>query len=310
MQSAIVVGYQVTIMFLLTLVGVYCCRKGIITQEVARYLSNFLLNVALPGVVFSSLYQPMKTELLTGFFLAFFLAVGMHLFGIAIARLLIPKREGQYYHSERFSIIFANSAFMAIPLIRASLGEESTFFASAFIAVFVLFQWTYGILELGGHFEMKKLVINPCVIAALSGFLIFLIQIKIPGPIIDTVRLLGGLTTPLSMVVAGVFLARLKVSELKSCNMYWAALLRTMIVPLCCVAIVWAIGAPSWFTGALPACLAAIYCYSCPSGVSVVLLSATLGKDETYPGRLIAVTTLMSLVTLPAIAALANAVLV
>ena len=309
MQSAIIVAHQVTIMFLLTVVGIFCSKKGLLTEGVARYLSTFLLNVALPGVMISSLYRPMQYELLAGFGLTFLLAVLLHLLAILASRLLLCTREGQACRTERFGIIYANAAYMAIPLIRATLGEESTFFATAFVAVFLLFHWTQGITELGGGFNAKKLLYNPGILSVVLGLLIFGLQMPIPGPVIDTVRLLGGLTTPLSMIITGVFLAELRLSDLKSLRMYWTALLRTMILPLAAIAIIVALGAADWFSGADTACLAAIYCFSCPSAVSVILLSASLGKEVLYPSSLVAVTTVISLITLPVVAVVANTVL-
>ncbi|WMJ82532.1 AEC family transporter [Oscillospiraceae bacterium LTW-04] len=310
MQSAIIVAHQVIIMFLLTMVGVFCSKKGLLTESVARYLSTFLLNIALPSVMLSSLYRPMQYELLAGFGLTFLLAVLLHLLAILASRLLICTRDGQACRTERFGVIYANAAYMAIPLIRATLGEESTFFATAFVSVFLLFHWTQGVLELGGSVNPKKLLYNPCILSVILGLLIFGFQIPIPGPVIDTVRLLGGLTTPLSMIITGVFLADLKLDDLKSLRMYWAALLRTIIVPLAGIAIVVALGASDWFVGAEIACLAAVYCFSCPTAVSVILLSASLGKDVLYPSSLVAVTTMISLVALPVIAVVANTLLV
>ena len=59
--------------------------------------------------------------------------------GELVAKLLIKNREGYNPHAERFAIVFANAAYMAIPLIRAALGEEATFYAAAIIAVFLTF---------------------------------------------------------------------------------------------------------------------------------------------------------------------------
>lgn len=309
MQSAIIVAHQVMIMFLLTIVGVFCSKKGLLTEEVARYLSTFLLNIALPSIMLSSLYRPMQYELLAGFGLTFLLAVILHLLAITASRLLICTRDGQACRTERFGVIYANAAYMAIPLIRATLGEDSTFFATAFVSVFLLFHWTQGVIELGGSFNPKKLLYNPCILSVILGLLIFGFQIPIPGPVIDTVRLLGGLTTPLSMIITGVFLADLKLADLKSLRMYWAALLRTIIVPLAGIAIVVAVGASGWFVGAETACLVAVYCFSCPSAVSVILLSASLGKEVLYPSSLVAITTMISLVALPTIAVIANVLL-
>ena len=310
MQSAVVIVHQVVIMFLLIGVGAVSRKTGLLTEDTARYLSAFLLNVALPGVIFSSLYQPMRPELMAGFGLTFLLAVLLHLLGILASRLLVCGREGQVCRTERFVVVYANGAYVGIPLIRATLGEDSVFFATAFVVVFMIFHWTHGIAVLGGSVNVKKLFYNPCLVAVALGFLVFGLQIPLPGPVIDTVRLLGGLTTPLSMIVTGVFLADLRLSDLKNLYMYWVALLRTMLVPLAGIAVVAALGAPNWFLGADAACLVAIYCFASPSAVSVMMLSASLGKEVLYPSSLVAVTTAMSLVTLPVVALAANAVLV
>lgn len=309
MQSAIIVGQQVLIMFLLTAVGVFCRKNGMITEAAARCFSTFLLNVALPCVMISSLYRPMQPELLAGFGLALALGVMLHLVAIAASRLLIRTREGQECHTERFAIIYANAAYMAIPLIRATIGEESTFFAAAFVATFLLFHWTQGVTELGGSMQPSKLLRNPSILSVILGLVIFMLQIHIPSPVMDTVKLLGGLTTPLSMIISGAFLAELKSSDLKSVRVYWVALLRNIIVPVVGILVVWAIGAADWFVGSVTACLAVTYCFSCPSGVSVILLSASLGQDVLYPSKLVAVTTIISLISLPFIAAFAGVLL-
>lgn len=310
MQSAVVIAHQVIIMFLLIAVGVVSRKTGLLTEDTGRHLSAFLLSVALPGVIFSSLYQPMRQELMAGFGLTLLLVFLLHLLGILASRLLLCGREGQDCRTERFVVTYANGIFMGIPLIRATLGEDKVFFATAFVTIFMIFHWTHGVIELGGGINAKKLLYNPCLISVAFGLLIFGFQIPLPGPIIETARLLGSLTTPLSMIITGVFLADLRLCDLKNPRMYWVALLRTLIVPLAGIAFVAALGAANWFADANTACLAAIYCFACPGAVSVILLSASLGKEVLYPGSLVAVTTAMSLVTLPLVALVANAVLV
>ena len=50
MQAAMVVGGQVIIMGLLTLVGIYSKKSGFLNEMSARHMSAFLLNVALGAV--------------------------------------------------------------------------------------------------------------------------------------------------------------------------------------------------------------------------------------------------------------------
>ena len=55
MQSAVVVGGQVVIMTLLTLVGIFARKKGFMNDAAARTLSAFLLNITLTCVMVSSI---------------------------------------------------------------------------------------------------------------------------------------------------------------------------------------------------------------------------------------------------------------
>jgi len=306
MQAAMVVGGQIIIMGLLTLVGIYSKKRGFLNELSARHLSTFLLNVALPCVMISSLYRVKKQELLLGFGLALLLGVLMHVIAIIVSKLIVKNREGYEPHAERFSIVYANSAYMAIPLIRAAMGEDATFYATAIVAAFLIFHWTHGIVELGGELNSAKLVKNPCIISVLIGLLLFWFQIPLPTPLLDTVKLLGGLTTPLSMIIAGVFLSELKLSDLSGAKVYMTAVIKNIIVPMVFIGIIMLLGCAHWFEGARPAVIAAIYSCSCPSAVSVILMSASLGKNAVYPSKLVAITTVMSLLTLPAFAAVAE----
>lgn len=306
MQSAVIVGGQVMVMGLLTLVGIYSRKMGYLDENAARGLSAFLLNVSLPGVMISSIYRVKEDRLLLGFGLALMLGIAFHLIGIVAAKLLVKKREGYEPHAERFAIVFANAAYMAIPLVRAALGEEATFYSTAIITVFLTFHWTYGIAELGGGFNLAKLTKNPCIISIVVGLLIFWFQIPLPAPVIDTVKLIGGLTTPLSMIIAGIFLSELKLSDLRGATVYWTCIVRNLVVPIVFIGLILLLGCANWFEGARIATIAAIYSCSCATAVSVILMSAALGKEATHAAKLVAISTIMSLATLPLLAAAAD----
>lgn len=309
MQSAIIVAQQVLMMFLLILVGMYSRKTNMLSDESARCFSTFLLNVALPCSMVSSLYVVKKPHLLPGFALALVLGAVMHAIGVISAKLLIKERPGQMCHAERFALVFANSAYMAIPLVKAAMGEEAAFYPVAFVTMFQIYHWTYGIVELGGSMNIAKLLKNPCIVAVALGFVIFWFQIPIPAPVMGTVSLLGGLTSSLSMIIAGVFLADVKISDMRGKNMYFLAFLRCLAVPMIILGLVYIIGVSNWFDGARIPVMASLYCYACPSAVSVILLSASLGKDAVYPSKLVALTTVISLICLPLISAAAEIIL-
>jgi len=306
MQSAVIVGGQVSIMFLLALSGFCSCKAGYFDQKSAKDLSSFLLNIAFPAVMISSFYRPKEQKYLMGLGLVFVLAVLMHLLAIVLSKLIIKDRGGFEPHAERFAVVYSNLAFIGIPIIRAALGEEATFYSAPMVAVFLTLHWTHGIVEMGGQFKIEKLTKNPCIIGIITGFLLFWFEIPLPGPVIETVKLLGGLTTPISMIVAGIYLSYLDPRELFDKRLFWTSFLRNLFVPLICIAAIAAAGCSGWFSGARVAVLAAVYTFGCPVASSVILLSSALEKDAVYPTKLFSVSTILSLATLPLLAAVAD----
>lgn len=305
MQSAAIVARQVLIMFFLAMVGFFSRKTNILTESAARSFSSLLLNVALPCAMISSVYRPRQEELLPGFLLVFVLGVLLHAGAILVSRLFIKSAE-EDRRTERFALVYPNSVYMAMPLISATVGEDGTFFVAAFVAVFLLFHWTHGVAELGGAGGILKIVKNPGIISVFLGMFLFWFEIPVFAPLMDTVSILGGLTTPVSMIITGVFLSDVKLEELKNARIYLVSLLRVVAMPAIALAVFSFFGIANLFYGAREACLVALYCFSCPSAVSVILLSATLGRDVRHPSKLVAVSTLISLITLPCIAWLAE----
>lgn len=305
MQSASIVGQQVFMMFLLAMTGFFSRKTNMLNESAARCFSTLLLNVALPCVMLNAICRPKQPELLAGFGLVLLLAVLLNGCSVLLSRLLVRGGD-EDSRTERFALVYANSAYMAMPLIAAAVGVESTFFVAAFVAVFLIFHCTHGVSELGGGFGVLKLVKNPCIISVFLGLFLFWFEIPVFPPLMNTISVLGGLTTPLSMIITGVFLADLKFNELKAPQIYLVSFLRVTVLPALAVAALALFDVANLFPGARNACLAALYCFSCPSAVSVILLSASLGRDVRHPVKLVAVSTTFSLVALPFTAWLAE----
>ena len=134
MQSAIIVSQQVLVMFLMIGCGLFFNRRRLISESAAREFCSLLLNLALPCVIIQSFLRPMRPEYLSGFAMAIGIAFAMHLFAVAAAQLLIRPRADEGYRVERFSAVYSNCAFMAFPLLRATVGEDGVFYATAFVS--------------------------------------------------------------------------------------------------------------------------------------------------------------------------------
>lgn len=308
MQSAIIVFQQVLVMFLLIGCGILCNKKRMVSESAAREFCSLLLNVAFPAVIVQSLLRPLSPEYISGFLMALVVALAMHLLAVAAAGLLVKRRGDEEYRVERFSVVYSNCAFMAFPLLRATVGEDGVFYATAFVVFFVLFQWTHGILALGGQVAAKKLLVNPSILAVAVGLLLFFLQIELPAPLASTLSMLSAINSPLSMIITGVFLADLPLSGLKNVRLFSTAALRLLLLPLLAVGIMWALGMSRWIGAGPVVCASLAIGFACPVAVSVILQSAHLKREVLYASGQVAVSTLLSLITLPLVAAVALSV--
>ncbi|WRS27508.1 AEC family transporter [Oscillospiraceae bacterium MB08-C2-2] len=312
MELALVLAQQVAIMFLLISVGIVCERKGIITLEAAKNFCNFLLIVIIPLLSIKSLHRDKEPELMQGFWVAFGFSVVFHIVAIVIATLAIPKREDVQYRAERLATVFSNCGFIGFPLVTAALGAEGLFYAAAFNGVFVLLSWSYSSSVLSGKttLNFKKLLWNPGVIGFAVGMLLFFTGLRLPAIPEAVMENLYVVNAPLSMVITGVILSRIKLREtLTDWRIYRAALLRVLVIPLTVIGLAWALGIGKWSSSARIAILASVICCSCGSGISCILMPARFGGDSETGAKIVGVSTTMTLVTLPLIILLTDAIL-
>ncbi len=308
MQSAIVVSQQVLVMFLLIGCGILCNKKKMLGEAAARQFCSMLLNLALPAVVLNSFLRPLRAEYIDGFLMALGIAFVMHLLAIGVSYVLIRPRAGEDYRVERFSVVYSNCAFMAFPLLRATVGEDGVFYATAFVVFFILFQWTHGILALGGKIVVRKLVKNPCILAVVAGFVLFCTQLPLPVPVYSAISMLSSLNSPLSMIITGVFLADLPLSGLRNLRLLTTAAIRLLLLPLLAIGIMWGVGMAGWLSVGPIVCSSLAIGFACPVAVAVILMSAHLKREVLYASEQVAVSTLFSLVSLPLVAAVCFAI--
>lgn len=312
-MSSIVAG-QVAVMFLLIGIGILCSKTGIYTEEATGPAVNLLLLVVTPAIIIGRFLRPAAPGGLRLVLISAAVVVVITLLGVAMAVLLIRKREGTNYSIERVVASAPNAGFMGIPLITAALGQDAMIYAAAYVALFQIFNWTYFARELGGPNHkptLKKLLTNPAIISIAVGFACYALQITLPKLAISALDYLSNLNTGLSMVVMGVFLANVKLKDLKlDRHAWWALALRLLIVPLVTVLMLKLLSAGNWGEAAQTPVMADIIGCACPAAVVVILMSKRTGRcDPRYGSALVAVSTLLSLITLPLVVGFAERIL-
>lgn len=302
MSLANITMNQIIIMFFMILVGIACFKLNYIEGETNKKLSNLLLMLIGPCLIFISYQREFSKELLRGLVISIILAILTHMIGIAVAYIIFREKDNKDIIIERFSAIYSNCSFMGIPLINGVYGSEGVFYLTAYITVFNLFIWTHGLMLMIGKQkpkEMIKMLISPTLIATTCGFIFFLGQIKIPTMLYQTMEYIASINTPLAMMVAGVTIAQTDIRKvLFKGRIYLVAFVKLLVVAL--VALMVYRNFPISDSVLTTSIIAA----ACPAAATGTLFSLRYNKNALYASEIFAVTTLLSVITIPLIAML------
>ncbi len=302
MNLVATVAVQVCIMFLLIVLGFIIKKCKLITKEGSKQLSDILLIIVTPCVVIKAYQVDFEFELASGLLTAFIAATVINVVSILVSKLIFGRSRTPRGQIDQYCAAYSNCGFMAIPLLEAVLGAEGVFYGSAYLAVFNILNWTHGIYlytQDRKSLSLKKILINPGVIGVVIGLALFFARIRLPGVLYTAVDYMAGLNTPLAMLLLGVFLADVNFSTaLKNGRLYLVSFVRLVLVPVIGILL---LKLP--FVGAAVA-VAVLIPAACPSATAAALFAAKYDLDAGYASEIVALNTLMSIVTIPLIVAL------
>lgn len=292
METTNIVINQISMMYILILIGFILYRKGIIKYDGTLQLTNILLWVVNPMIMITRYQMNFSMEKFNELMLSLGLAMCVMVSGLIVARIFV--RNG----IDQFAIGFPNSGFMGIPLVSSILGIDSVFFLSAYLVCFNILSYTYGICLVSGdrkQASIKKIVTNPVVIAVIIGLVIFISPVKLPEPVYNACKSLGSINTPLAMLILGTYIAQSKISNLfTDKRAYYISFVKLIIIPILTAVLL------KFIPNSIYDIKMVMYIASVtPTGMTVAMLSQVYGADYSYGARIVGLTTVLSLITIP-----------
>ena len=307
MEGFLAVARQVAILFVLMAVGAAMRRLRLLSAEAVGGLVNLLILVVTPCLIVDVFQRPYDPSLLRGLALAFLVSSAVHLVSIAAARALVRHRDGNVRRPLLLAAVFSNAGFMGLPLEQAVLGEAGVFYGAVYVTVFNLFIWSWGVRTMGaeggaGRVRLAKMAVNPGTFGLALGLPLFFLSWRLPEAVATPVHLLAGLNTPLAMIVIGHCLWGARLGRVVRMGaVYVAAFLRLVGCPLA------VLGALAPFRASLDRnlALALVIAASAPAAAMVSMFAAKFGRDVEVSVAVVSGTTFLSVLTMPAVIALA-----
>ena len=307
------VFFQIFALFALMAVGYTLARFGVVEQGAVKGMSALIVKATLPALIVMSMQKPFSGELFGEAMVTLAVATLFYagIIGLSLAAAALLRVDRQRAGAFAFALSFSNCAFVGFPVVESILGADALFLTSIHNILFNVLAFSAGILIMsggsrtgggsaggGGGVSLAKLF-NINVIAAIAGFVLFLFSVKIPEILAIPMRMIGGLTTPLAMVVTGAMLARTPIrSVVGDWRLYAVSALRLLVWPAI-TAVVLRLFGVSGQLYAITVIVAAM-----PSASNTSMIAEVYGGDTGTASSVVFLTTLFSVVTIPLLAIL------
>ena len=303
----IIIGKQIFIVFLLMAVGYAGGKKKIISDDLADGMTGIVMNLSIPASIVLAFQREYEARLVREFILSILLTAAGYALFLTLSWLTIRDNDQKRQNTLRFSAVFANCAMVGIPLQSAMFGADGVFCGAVAVAMFDLIFWPMGALTLSAGDRksvMKRSLLNPCVIANGIALVLFFGRITIPEVPKEALSSLASMNLPLCMIVLGQKLTRKSLGQLfTDRGSLLAAAERLIVFPLLMIVVM------RLFHIHGTVAMSALIAMAAPSAASGVMLSVAYKQDSELAASTVAMSTVLSLFTMPPMIVLGSALL-
>ncbi|MBP3666407.1 MAG: AEC family transporter [Clostridia bacterium] len=319
--SFLAVAEKVGLLFIIIALGFLCQRTKLLTEEANKCMADIVMYFVTPCVIinaFSATLYPREElfGILKNIALVALIAVAVHAVMILAVTVIFRFREEGKKRLMRFAAVFSNAGFIALPLAQALIdtpeSHEGALYAAVYLAVFNIALWTWGYADMSGEssgMNWKKIILNPGIIGVVIGLVFFTSPLyitlngeaglRLPSVPADAISALSALNLPLPMLMVGFYLGKADlVAAFKDGWSYLCIALRLLVFPLAALGVLYLCGVRGnvLLVSVIGACA--------PVGATATIFAAKFERDTELSVRLVSLSTILSLITMPLIVGL------
>ena len=293
---------QITI-FSLMLAGYVLTKTGVLSADARKPLSNLLINFILPCNIITSFLMEFNQKIMMDCLAILIVSICIQAFVIFISNYFYINADSSKTPVLRYGTIVSNAGFMGSPIAQGLYGDQGLLYASIYLIPMRAVMWSFGVTCFTGSKGkgiFKKIATHPCIIAVLLGMILMIFQIPLPKGIEQTIRYAGNANTALSMIVIGNILAEVKASEILDRQAWWFCLIRLLLIPLLVLGGCTLIGIDE-LVKQVSVVLAGM-----PAAATTAILAAKYDSDAHFAAKIVFLSTLLSMLTVPLLCILMN----
>jgi len=283
------------------LLGVVVRRLKIVDASATRQMNSLVFKVALPIMLFNSVYGSDYSQMLDRKFIFFLVLTVVSFFFVCwiIAATFIKenKKKGAFIQGS----FRGNYAILGIALSREVLGFTPAIAATAVVVIVPIFNiLSVTILTIYGEQKrssgnvilsiIKSIVTNPLIISIFAGIALTLLNIEIIPILYTPINMVSSLATPFALLVIG---ASLDFSQIKDRFKYTlgASILKLIVMPAIFVPLA------IWAGISTEGVVVLLVLYAAPTAIASYAMAAHMGTDEHLASSIVLFTSLASILT-------------
>lgn len=292
-------------MFIIIGLGFFLSKSNFVNEKESATMAKIALFVGCPAIIFKGFTIKYQPERIMGFGItALACLITLVLFSIMASGL---GKTAKFSVIDQGSLIYTNCGNLLIPILSAILGDEAIFYLAAYVAVHQAYFFTHGVtlLEGKGKSSIRKILLNPNIIACFIGLIYFFVNgtltpLPIAAPLSSAITNLGNLLTPLCMLVIGIQIGKSNIREtFTNKSAYIVTATRLLIFPLLLMGFIWI----SHITMVLPltasVLLITVMAASAPTASSLVNYALIVNGDVKRASAVNILTVVFCIITIP-----------
>ena len=301
--------YKIAQLFIVMVIGFALVKMRVVKTDQSVVLSKLALYLFMPAAIINSFNVKLTSEILSGFALAVGAGIALHIMLLSVDAIF--ARAAKATAVERASVIYSNAGNLIIPIVSFVLGDEWVIYSLGFMSVQLCFIWSQGIrlFERGKKFDLKKVLLNPNIIAIAVGLVVMLSGLTLPDFVSEITGSLGGVLGYVGMLIAGMTAAGLDFKKMaKYPRLYLSTAMRVIVCPTLSLALLLALRVLVQIPSNEEILLISFLATMTPSAATIMQLAQVYDTEVDYSVAINILTTLAACVTMPLLVMLYQAI--
>ena len=294
-------------LFAIVVVGFVAGKLGYMGGTFDKRLSKLVIDITCPALILSSAMTgelPDRQYILPLLLISVITYILLTAVAFLLPRYLTRRQEDQGVIG--FALMFGNVGFMGYPVVASIFGHEAIFYAAVLNVVNTFAVFTIGTMLITGKSEVegrkfqKKVLYSTPMLAAYLTMLIVALRIdNIPTVVSQPLTMIGNITVPAALLIIGSSMSQLSLrSMLGSGTVYATTLFRLALLPFGIHFLCRALSFAPFVVNINTLVIAM------PVATYGTILCLRHGKDTTMITEVTFITTLLSMLTIPALVTL------